>query len=385
MTEYTEEQIANIKTESKAEILGNISNLNVSPSNSTSHAARKPPIFCDGDDINSYLETWANYARILKIPDADKGRLLLTFLDTTSNEKMNAAKLSSNDKNDWITVKKELKNVLETDNEQQARAKLFALRQNPGETIEEFGRRLTKLATRAYGTDLNEINARDLNIKDKFVYGLQNNSIALNLMAKMEKSYAELYKEACNLEKNLETRKQTHNTGDIEILTTETGKLTVPLNKTKDTCFNCGAAGHWAHSCTELKKETRTCHYCNKVGHIKPKCFKFLKDTGSEKYIDRRSNNYNTNNRPNYESNSYSRSNYRNNSNGRGNYRGSSNSRGNYRGSSNSRGNYEGNYKSREGTSKIQGQNPNASSYTPTNNDSEMIRSENFRAPHRSL
>ena len=111
-------------------------------------------------------------------------------------------------------------------------------------------------------------------------------------------------KEACNLEKNLETRKQTHNTGDMEILTTETGNLTVPLNKTKD---NCGAAGH----------------YCNKVGHIKPKCFKFLKDTGSKNYIDRRSNNYNTNNRPNYRS--------------------SSNSRGNYRGSSNSRGNYEGN------------------------------------------
>ena len=234
MTEYTDEQIANIKTESKAEILDNISNINISPSNSTSHAARKPPIYCDGEDINSYLETWANYARILNIPDEDKGRLLLTFLDTTSNEKMNAAKLTSTDKNDWVKVKKELKNILETDNEQQARAKFFALRQNPGETIEEFGRRLTKLATRAYGTDHNEINARDLNIRDKFVSGLQNNSIALNLMAKMDKSYAELYKEACNLDKNLETRKQTHNTGDIEILKIETGKLTVPQNKTKD-------------------------------------------------------------------------------------------------------------------------------------------------------
>ena len=104
-------------------------------------------------------------------------------------------------------------------------------------------------------------------------------------MAKMDKSYAELYKEACNLDKNLETRKQTHNTGDIEILKIETGKLTVPQNKTKD---NCGAAGH----------------YCNKVGHIKPKCFKFLKDTGSKNYIDRRSNNYNTNNRPNYKQSS---------------------------------------------------------------------------------
>ena len=30
--------------------------------------------------------------------------------------------------------------------------------------------------------------------------------------------YVELYKEACNLEKNLETRKQTHHTGEIEIL-----------------------------------------------------------------------------------------------------------------------------------------------------------------------
>ena len=63
---------------------------------------------------------------------------------------MNAAKLSSSDKNNWVKVKKELKNILDTGNEQQARAKLFALRQNPGENIEEFGRRLTKLATIDY-------------------------------------------------------------------------------------------------------------------------------------------------------------------------------------------------------------------------------------------
>ena len=37
----------------------------------------------------------------------------------------------------------------------------------------------------------------------------------------------------------------------LKILKIETGKLTVPQNKTKDNCFNCGAAGHWAHSCTE--------------------------------------------------------------------------------------------------------------------------------------
>ena len=34
-----------------------------------------------------------------------------------------------------------------------------------------------------------------------FFYGLQNNPIVLNVMAKMDKSYAELYKEACNLDK----------------------------------------------------------------------------------------------------------------------------------------------------------------------------------------
>ena len=84
----------------------------------------------------------------------------------------------------------------------------------------------------------------------------------------MEKSHAELYKEACNLEKNLETRKQTHHTGEIEILETETGKLTVPKNKTKNNCFNCGVAGNWAQSCTEQKKNKRTCHYCYTVGHI---------------------------------------------------------------------------------------------------------------------
>ena len=94
---------------------------------------------------------------------------------------MNAAKLTSTDKNDWVKVKKELKNILETDNEQQARAKLFALRQNPGETIEKFGRRITNLATRAFSTSRNEIiiNAREFDIRDKFVNGLQNNSIVL--------------------------------------------------------------------------------------------------------------------------------------------------------------------------------------------------------------
>ena len=76
-------------------------------------------------------------------------------------------------------------------------------------------------------------------------------------MAKMEKNYAELYKEACNLEANLEIRKQTHNTGEIEILKSETSKLSVLQYKTKAICFNCGAAGNWAKSCTEQKKETR--------------------------------------------------------------------------------------------------------------------------------
>ena len=49
MSEYIDEQTANIKTESKAEILEDIKIITVGPSNLTSHAARKPPIFCDGD------------------------------------------------------------------------------------------------------------------------------------------------------------------------------------------------------------------------------------------------------------------------------------------------------------------------------------------------
>ena len=51
MSEYIDEQTANIKTESKAEILEDIKNITVGPSNLTSHAARKHPIFCVGSNL----------------------------------------------------------------------------------------------------------------------------------------------------------------------------------------------------------------------------------------------------------------------------------------------------------------------------------------------
>ena len=64
MTTYTNEEISVIKQQAKESLLENLSNIMTRKDTSTSHASGKPPIFKYGDDFNSYLETWSNYARI---------------------------------------------------------------------------------------------------------------------------------------------------------------------------------------------------------------------------------------------------------------------------------------------------------------------------------
>ena len=284
MTEYSEEQIAKIKeeakTEGKAETLKQISTI-VKPAGLSANAVRKPQIFKHGEDFNSYLEIWSNYARILNIAEADRGRLLFTFLDENCNDKISALKLTSDQKNDWNLVKRELKNILEVDNQQQARAKLFSMKQQLGETIEEFGRRIQKMSIKAYSMDSRDVIARDSNIKDVLLYGIANNAIALNLMNKPDLDtldFAALYKNACNLEKNYDARKQASGTADIEILKSEVepkrvdeGKIVKNIDQS---CWNCGALDHWQSQCTKPRRENRKCHFCGQIGHLRNSCFK---------------------------------------------------------------------------------------------------------------
>lgn len=283
MTEYSEEQINKIKeeakTEGKTETLKQISTI-VKPAGLTANAVRKPQIFKHGEDFNSYLEMWSNYARILNIAEADRGRLLFTFLDENCNDKISALKLTSDQKNDWNLIKKELKNILEIDNQQQARAKLFSMKQQLGETVEEFGRRIQKMSVKAYSLDSRDVIARDSNIKDVLLYGIANNAIALNLMNKSDLDtldFATLYKNACTLEKNFDARKQASGTADIEILKSEVEPKVVvdKVAKNKDqNCFNCGAADHWQSQCAEPRRESRKCYFCGVIGHLRNNCFK---------------------------------------------------------------------------------------------------------------
>ena len=235
--EYSEAQIENIKVEAKESILNNLSTVFASRENiSTSNATRKPQIFKYGDDFNAYLESWSNYARILKIPEADRGRLLFTYFDSESNEKVNSLKLTSEQKNNWTELKTRLRKILEPDSKQQARAKLFAMKQQPSENCEQFGRKLQRMASKAY--DETEAVARDANIRDIFLYGLFNNSIAIHLMNANKEDFATLYQDAIELEKNLETRKQAFGGPEIEILKTEFPKR--HDNTLIGNCYNCG-------------------------------------------------------------------------------------------------------------------------------------------------
>ena len=278
MTSYSDEQISAIKQEAKESLLENLSSIMTRKDTSTSHASRKPPIFKYGDDFNSYLETWSNYARILNIPEADRGRLLFTYLDSESNEKVNTLKLTSEQKNTWPDLKQNLRKILDPDSKQQARAKLFSMKQLPSESCEEFGRKLQRMASKAYDENT-ETAARDANVRDIFIYGLLNNSIAIHLMNNKKTDFPSLYQDALELEKNLEARKQVSGGPEIEILKIEAPKREMVKNdKITGNCFNCGKNGHWAANCKAPKVSKKICHYCNKVGHIKPNCFKYRND-----------------------------------------------------------------------------------------------------------
>jgi hypothetical protein len=209
MATYSEEQVNQIKRETelqaKESILNDLGGIVLRRDTSTSHASRKPQIFKYGDDFNAYLEHWSNYVRILNIPEADRGRLLFTYLDAECNDK-GALKLTSEQKNNWTELKQSLRKVLEPDSKQQARAKLFAMKQLPSESCEEYGRKLQKLARKAY--DESETETHDANMRDKFLYGIFNNLIAIHLMNNKANDFTTLYQEAVKFEKNLEARKQ---------------------------------------------------------------------------------------------------------------------------------------------------------------------------------
>ena len=172
-------------------------------------------------------------------------------------------------------MKQSLRKVLEPDSKQQARAKLFAMKQLPSESCEQFGRNLQKMASKAY--DETESAARDANIRDIFIYGILDNSIAIHMMNSKSTDFAELYQEAIDLEKNLRARKQASGIPEIEILKAEAPK-NYDNNKVTGNCFNCGKYGHWAANCIAPKKTKKICKYCNRIGHIKPNCFKFQND-----------------------------------------------------------------------------------------------------------
>ena len=308
MTTYSEEQISAIKQEAKESLLENLSGIMTRKDTSTSHASRKPPIFKYGEDFNTYLESWSNFARILNIPEADRGRLLFTYLDTESNEKLSAIKLTSEQKNNWTELKQRLRLILEPDSRQQARAKLFAMKQLPSETCEQFGRKLQRMASKAY--DEAESAAREANIRDIFVYGILNNSIAIHLMNSKTIDFATLYRDAIDLEKNLEARKQASGGHEIEILKAEAPKINSSSrvdgsNKVSGNCFNCGKYGHWAVNCIAPRKTKKVCHYCNKAGHIKQNCFKFQNE--------RRNKSFNNTQRGDRAGSSYAQRNFNDN------------------------------------------------------------------------
>ena len=132
--------------------------------------------------------------------------------------------------------------------------------QAAGESIAEFDAALRKLATHCeFGTTLEET------LRDRFVCGLQHETIQRRLLSEATLTY----QKALEIAKGMEAADSS--TKSFKTSEPSIKKITSRLPRSADhkTCYRCGRTGHAPMEC---RFKDADCHACGKKGHIATAC-----------------------------------------------------------------------------------------------------------------
>lgn len=230
------------------------------------------------EDMASYLERFDMFLLINDVEDAQKVPHLLTYIGPDAYKVLKDLcvpdlpraktyeQLVDMLKNHYTPI--QLSSV--------ERMKFRHRRQQSGESITQFIHAL-KAASKScdFGQNLNE------NLRDQFIYGLCDNRIARQLLAKVNLTFERACEQALQTEVALKEScwisEKSPSSGAGESVhavrnskrSSKGQERSSPKAYEGKPCYRCGDTGHWANKC---KTASYKCRTCGKIGHISKMC-----------------------------------------------------------------------------------------------------------------
>ena len=264
-------------------------------------SVRKPTQFDDQKtDIKDFVADFDNYRDVIGLQKMDCYATFLSYLGEKHKNKLRNLNKSPGEKEDWDTVKYDIIDALTPPAQKlEAKLKLNNARQTKDETLVDYSERIKRLVDQCYDRPA-EFELRDRIMKDYLVKGCRNDSVAVDMMSKMETStLQELIKAGMAKELALKSRKMDTSQSEtkeledaIAVLTvadapkqeydqqteTPTQHSTYQQRPRKDRqnliCYNCNEPAHFASNCRDRKKKRnqQECWNCGRYGHFSRDC-----------------------------------------------------------------------------------------------------------------
>ena len=229
---------------------------------------KKPNTFKFGDDFSSYVDNWINFARLSKIQPEYRLRTLLTYLDSESQDRISTLDLSSIDKDNLTKCLPRIKQVMEpSKTAMEANMLLLKAKQEPGESLNDFARRIRKLGDIAFNSE----ELKNLVLGRIFRANVESDRMSEQLLLNPKKDFKDVFEDALKIEAAMNARKIAKGSSDDETLS-----ILQVQDQPQSSYFNpnitfyfCQTKGHIQKYCP---KKALNCFICGVLGHVAKMC-----------------------------------------------------------------------------------------------------------------
>eukprot|EP00116_Pleurobrachia_bachei_P006079 sb/3466341/ len=206
-------------------------------------ASRRPDIFDPtATAITDFVDEYESYIQILGLKGVTAVRAFLTYLTPRFQNQVREAGLGEND--NWEDFKEKVVPLIQSLNNESkliARLKLQKAKQEPGESMMDFGERLRKFGKSGYPARCEE-PLREVVLKQALSMGVLQDEIGVQLLQEAfeEISFTDLLQSAAQLEIAYTAREVARVEPFLNVLAAERGS---------NQCWSCEQHGHYQRDC----------------------------------------------------------------------------------------------------------------------------------------